>query len=802
MKGLTGDLFDAFRAVVRTPLLTAVVIGSIAIGIGVNTVVFSWVQARILRPIPGVDGGAGFFGVEPRTRTGQYPGASWLEYQDLRISLKAFPDLIASRMTPLYVGQPGHVERVSGVLVSSNYFRALGLAPAAGRFPAAAEMEGAGTPVAVISYGFWQQQFSGADSAIGNTLRVNGQLLTVVGVAPRTFQGTVTGLFFDVWIPAVIAGDLLNGSKELVERTSRGYLMMGRLAPGVAPAQAQAELDSVMSELGRLYPGASGDVRGEVAAAWNLPRGPARMLNAALGILQGVMLLVLFAVCGNTANLALARGSARYKEMGIRMSLGASRGRIVRLLLAETVMTSMAGAVLGAAIAIWGTNALRILPLTGLPLRLDTSIDGYGLLVAIALGLAAGLVIGAAPALQIAAVDPHVAFRMGLKTSGRSRLRDVLMATQAALALMVLIATGISLGSYLQTRDVDPGFRADGVLLAAYDLSGTPRTPASIRTFNASLLERLQSIPGVEKAAIASSVPLDIHGLPMRNIIVEGRARTEAGSDQTSSNTVTPGYFDVMGVSFVSGRDFSPLNDRSAPLEAIANEEFVRRFLDGAEPLGRRVIARARSHTIIGVVRTSISNAFGEPPTPVLYFSYRDAALSGGEIHVRTRAGSETAAGQALRAAVAEVDSEVPLFNVRTLTDHVETNLFLRRIPAQMFAVIGPLLLGLAAMGIYAVVAYTSSLRKVEVGVRLAMGAVPGQIVSQFMREGLTVIGIGGAIGLALALALSRRIVPDSAPPGVFIAVPLLLLAVAATACWIPARGASRLNPTDALRPE
>jgi predicted permease len=803
MKGLAGDLRDALRSIARTPLLAVVIIGSIAIGVGLNTVVFSWIQARILRPIPGVTGGGDFYGVEPRLRTGQYAGGSWLEYQDLRRRLQSFPDLIASRMTPLYVGEPGKIERVSGALVSPNYFAALGLRAEAGRFPDAAEAERA-APVVVISHGLWQKQFAGAASAIGRTLRANGRSLTVVAVAPRAFQGTVTGLFVDAWLPAAIAGDVLSGSTELVERTSRSYLMMGRLRDGVTLSQAQAELDIAMAELGHDYPESSGDVRGEVVAAWNLPRGPSRTLNAALGILQGAMLLVLIAVCGNIANVTLARGSARHREMGIRMAIGANRARIARLLLAETMVMAGVGAALGATIAVWGTNAIRILPLSGLPLKFDTTIDGQALLVAVMLGLVAGVLIGAAPALQIATVDPQSAFRVGAKVGGRSRMRDVLMAAQAGLAMMVLIATGISFGSYLETRDADPGFQPDGVLLAAYDLSGrTTRDPATTRTFTASLLTELRAIPGVEAAAIASSVPLDIHGLPVRNISVEGQARTEAGSDQSSSNTVTPGYFEVMGLDIVKGNDFAPLDDAAAPLQAVVNEAFVRRFLNGDEAIGRRVIARARPHTIVGVVKDSVSNAFGEPPTPVLYFSYRDAALSGGEIHVRTRPGSDvTAMGTSLRTAIAQVDAEVPLFNVRTLTDHVETNLFLRRIPARMFAVIGPLLLMLAALGIYAVVSYTSSLRRVEVGVRLAMGAVPRQIVTQFIREGMTVVGIGGAIGWALALGLSRRFVADATGPGVFIVVPLLLLTVAATACWVPANGASRLDPTDALRPD
>jgi predicted permease len=799
--GLGGDVVEALRGIVRAPLLAAVIVASMAVGIGVNTVVFSWIQARMLRPFPGVAQGASFHGVEPRTRTGQYPGASWLEYQDLRRRLQSFQDLIAWRMTLISIGDPGKVERGSGVLISPNYFAALDIPAAAGRFPSVSEVEGGGAPVAVISHGLSQKLFAGPEAAIGRTIRVNGRVLTVVGVAPAGFHGTVTGLFFEVYMPAALAREVGNGSMELTERSSRGYLMMGRLRDGVTPARAQTELDAAMGELARDHPETSGDVRGEVAAAWNLPRGPSRMLNGALAVLQGAMLLVLFAVCGNIANLALARGSARYKELGIRMALGASRGRVVRLMLTETTVLALLGAIAGVAIAVWGTNALRVLPLSGLPLRLDTTIDAYGLLVALALGVTAGLAIGAAPAWHIANLDPHAAYREGVKTSARSRLRDGLMVVQTCLAVIVLIATGISLASYLETRHVDTGFRQEGVMLAAYDLSGRSRTPAEIRALNRTLLDRVRAIPGVEAAALASSVPLDIHGLPLRNISVEGRARVEAGSDQTSSNTVSPGYFDVMGIPFVSGRDFAALDDPGAPLQVVVSEAFVRRFIESGEPIGRQVVARARPHVIVGVVRDSVANAFGEPPTPVLYFSYRDAALPIGELHVRVTPGVASTVAVALRAAVGEVDSEVPVFNVRSLTAHVETNLFLRRIPARMFAVIGPMLLALLALGIYAVVAYTSSLRRTEVGVRLAMGAVPGQIVAQLVREGLTAVVIGATIGCALALVATRRLLPGAIDPTVFVVVPLLLVAVAAAACWLPARAASRLDPTAALRP-
>ncbi len=357
------------------------------------------------------------------------------------------------------------------MLVSHNYFSALGLSPALGRFPGPEEFRRATEePVAIISYGMWQNRYAGAPQAIGQTVRVNGRELRIIGVTPRQFQGTQLGLNFDVWVPAGQAALVANGSKELDDRRIRGYSIMGRLAPQTTRSQAQSELETAMRQLAQAYPDTNAAVRGDVLSLSQSPRGPQRLLTRALAILQGVMLLLLLAVCGNTANLMLARASTRQREMGVRLALGAGPWRIASLFLTESVLLGVAGAALGAGIAVWGTQALLELPLTGLPIRFQTSIDGLGLAFAISLGVGCGLIFGAAPALQLARVDPHLALRAGARTAARSRLRNGLMAVQVALALMVLIVAGLFFRSFLETRDTDPGFRRDGILLAAYDL--------------------------------------------------------------------------------------------------------------------------------------------------------------------------------------------------------------------------------------------------------------------------------------------------------------------------------------------
>jgi putative ABC transport system permease protein len=387
-------------------------------------------------------------------------------------------------------------------------------------------------------------------------------------------------------------------------------------------------------------------------------------------------------------------------------------------------------------------------------------------------------------------------------------MRNALMALQVALALVVLVVAGLFFRSFMQTRGTDPGFRRDGILLAAYDLTGRslPGGTDGQRVFAGRVLERVRALPGVESAAIASSVPLDIHGMPSRVFTVDGRTRADAGFDQALANTVTPGYFGTMAIPFEAGTDFADLNDPGAPAQAVVNQEFVRRFLASLEPeiaIGRQLQARGGRFTIIGVVRNSLYNAFGEPPTPIIYFSFRDRPTLVGEIHLRARAGAETALSSEVRTIIRELDAELPLYNVRTLSDHIENNLIFRRIPARMFAVLGPLILMLAAIGIYAVVSYTVSHRTTEIGVRLALGASARRVVGHFVGQSLVVISVGALMGWLAAFVVVLDLVPGgSIDLAVFLGVPAILLSVATVACWLPARRATRVDPVVALRQE
>lgn len=806
------DIRQGCRTIGRMPVLASVVVLSLGAGIGVNTTVFSWIQTFVFNPLPGVQKSGSLYFIEPTTDTGAYPGSSWLEFRDFRERITSFQDLSAARMVPLYVGAPGRTERAYGQLVSGNFFDALNLTPAAGRLLQMADAaRPGGDPVVVISHDYWRSHFSGADSAIGSTLRVNDATVTVVGIAPREFQGSLLGLSFDMWMPATMATVLVPGSTELDDRGQRGYAVMGRLGDGVSREQAQQDVRAAMAALATGFPKTNQRITADVLKFFDAPRGPQRFFASALWFLQVVMLLLLLTVCGNTANLVLARAMSRQKEAGVRLALGARPVALVRLILTENLLLALGGALVGVLIAIWGTEALRAVPMTGaFPIKFQTGIDLGTLAFAAVLALVCGILFGTPAAAQLAGLEPLAALGVSPQMSSRSSLRSLLMGAQLAMAVIVLAAAALFYQSFRETQWIDPGFRTEGVLLAAYDLSGrleatagpdeTARNDAA-RTFVSRLVARLRDVPAVEAAAVSLSVPLDIHGLSRRTFRVEGTARADGQLDEALQNVVTPGYFDALNIPIRHGADFVSLEDQSAARQVIVNDAFVSQYLGEGPVLGRVIESRDRKYTIAGVVATTTYDAFGEPPTPIMYFSYRDRTYWNGEVHLRSRPGMENALAEAVRTAVLSLDPELPIYNVRTMTEHIDRNLVLRKIPARMFVVLGPLMLLLAAIGVYAVVAYTVSQRTTEIGVRLALGATRARVTYETAIDSFRVAVNGVVAGAFVVILVDLHLIRGGAKdlPAI-IGVPVVLLIVCAAACWLPARKAASMSPLAALR--
>ena len=797
------DLRWAWRSIRSTPLLSVVVVCSLAIGVGANTVVFSWLQVVRWKPLPAVSAAWSLYTVEPRTDAGEYLGSSWPDFLDLQRRLTTVEWIEAFRMTPLTVGAAPETSRAAGLFVSGGYFRSLGLKAAAGRLLDADDVAVPGDrPVVVISYDYWQSHLGGAASAIGRTVRVNDVVFTIVGVAPRRFQGTTLGLAFDMWLPATMATAVIKGSRELDDRAQRGYIALCRLRPTISAVAAQQEIDLAMRELAAAYPQTNRTVGAELTAFATPPRGPQRMLGSALVFLQGLMLLVLVAVCGNVANLFVAKVSARHRDFGIRLALGASRVRAARLVLAEAGLVAAGGVVFGILLARWGVTVLQVGQLAiPIPVRFQTDVDAGGLALAAASGLLATLLSAGAPIWVIGRLPLQRLVRNGARGAGRSTLRRTVMGVQVALASLVLVTAALFVGRFQETRDVDPGFKMDGVLLAAYDLTGRVSNADQNRAFAARALGAVRAASGVSAAALATSVPLDIHGLPLRSFAIEGHARSDGAKDQSLSNVVSDGYLATMGIRLLQGRDFSPLEAGPPVAEAIVNQAFVDRYLAGEAVLGRRLQSSGTTYVIVGVAATTVSNAFGEPPAPLILYGFAARPSSSAEIHVRTMPGMEAGLSSTLRRVFRELDATVPVYNVRTLQQHVATNLVLRRIPAQMFLVLGPLLLCLAAFGVYAVVDYEVSQRTAEIGVRVALGARPGQVARTLAAETIGIAALSVATAMTIVVLIDLHVVRGGARDlPALLGTPVALLAVVSVASWLPARRAAGINPSIAMR--
>ena len=800
-----SDLKFAFRQFRQTPFLSAVIILSLAIGIGANTVVFSWLKSAVFAPLPGV--AAPVLLLETKDDTGNYVSTSWLEYRDLREMLPSFEAVAAQRMRTFHLGDSEREARAFGQLVSANFFTMLGVRPEVGRFFRPEEVASAGSaPVVVISHDFWRGYFEGAPDVVGRLLKLNGRTLTVIGVAPAGFQGGMNNLSFDLWAPATMAAELIPASSELSQRSNRAYLMLARLRPGVTAAQARGELNAAAQRLKQDFPDTNRGLGYALLPLWCSPRG-GQAIVASLGVLQLFATLILVVVCANTANLLLARASVRRGEIGVRLAIGAGPGRIIRQLLGEAVVLALIAAAGGFLCALWGIDALVAIPLHGsLPLRIAPELDWMSLLFAASLGATCGVAFGLAPALQLARGDVQHALRGGRGMSGgRSRMRDLLVGLEVAVALVVLVLAGLFLKSFHNSLGARPGFDADRVLLVSLDLGSRGYNGQTGGALLDDLLQRLNELPVVEHAAAANAFPLDFRGISTGVISVEGQPFDP--DRKILYYNVTAGYFASMGIPLVAGTDLAARPRSHLPPDAVINEEMARRYWPGQSAVGHRFEVSGTTYVVAGVARGPKLERLNEPPKPAAWLTMRGLFVSYPYLHVRVAQGDPRAQISAIRGVIRKLDADLPALDAHTLASHVDNNLFMQRVPARMLAVLGPLALALAAVGLYAVLAYAVAQRTQEIGVRLTLGATPAGIMGLMLWQQLRIVllSAAGGWGLALLLGWFLRDLFVGVPfgdPLIYTGVPLLLLAVAFLACWIPARRATKVDPMVALRAE
>ena len=809
------DLKYGLRMLVKSPGFSLVAILSLALGIGANTAIFSLVNALLLRPLPVEDPPSL---VVVSTTDQRNPGnlpLSHLNFKDLRAQNAVFSEMAAVTGNQVNYSHGQESEQIGVQIVTANYFPLLGAAPALGRgfLP---EEEANGTPVAVLSDGFWERSFGSNPGVIGTTLTLNRTPYTIVGVAPRNFTGTFLGGGPAAWLP------MARNRVQLPEwyETRRGLFINGvaRLKPGVTVEQARSNLRTVFANLEQAFPV---DNKGRSATAVPLldarlnPNGRgANVIVQQSTVLMIVVGIVLLIACANIANLLLSRATRRRREIAIRLALGAKRSRLVRQLLTESLLLSILGGGAGMVLASWTLNAIVA---ARLPLPIPTAqsaleIDPRVFAFTATLAVLTGILFGLAPALQASKPDVVPVLKNELMASVTGRrgfraflsLRQVLVVVQVALSLMALIAAGLFLRELQHDQSIDTGFETRGVLVMNFNLLREGYTPERGQVFFDQLVERAASLPGVRGAAIAQVPPLA--GGLARSVFPEGADTTTTGRILVQVNTVGTGYFQTIGIPIVRGRDFTRGDTMAAPKVVIVNQTMARQFWKGEEPLGKRFkfFGDQDFTTVAGVAQDSKYNSVTEDPQNFIYMPLGQNYTPQATLHIRA-AGDASGLANAVRGAAREIDPSLSVFNLRTLEEQVGNSLQPLKMNVMMLTVFGALALLLASMGLYGVASYSVSQRTREIGVRMALGARPSSVLGLVLGQGMTLVAAGLLIGLVAAYAaaglMSSLVVGVSThDPMTFGVTAVVLGGIALVASYIPARRATRIDPLVALR--
>jgi len=802
-----ADLKFALRSLAKSPGFTAVALLTLALGIGVNTSMFSVLEALMFRtPYPDDTRLVRIYRTSPQSRQWPHSAANFLDH---RAQAQSFERIAANSWASYNLAEPGQpAEQLRGLNVTADFFPLLGVQPEAGRFFTSDEDAPGKNRVIVISHATWLQRFGGARDAIGRTLRIDGEPVTVIGVMPARFDHRLRWGRIDAWRPIALSD---------AARQDRGnnYLHeIARLKPGVTLAQAQAEMDALAARLAAAYPqnNAQNGLR-LVPFARSGDDFGSRLTWFVVG-LAGFVLLI---ACANLANLQFARHASHAREQAIRAALGASRVRLMRGVLAESLVLALAGGALGLLVALWSNDAigtrLMISDLSGLAIPLDWR----ALAFTFAASSATGLAFGALPAWFSSRADVNATLKQGGRgtTAGRAthRVRHALIVTEFGLALVLLAGAGFFLRGLDRFLQRDAGWRVDGLVTGHINLVGKNYSTADQRrAFHERLAERMATLPGVDRAALSTGMPTWGFG-SSSNFLIEHQARPAGGSEPLATEAwITPGYFETLGLPLLQGRDFATTDRADTPDVVIINETMARTFWPGENPLGKRLGAidpkRPGWRVVVGIVRDAeVTGYFGADDTR--FQAYRPLAQAPAAyltVVMRTPLAPEAVALE-LRRAVAAIDPDQPVYQVDSVHREIDRALSGSRLAGAVltgFALLGLLLAG---VGIYGVIAQSVVERTNEIGVRLALGAQLHDVLALVLGHGLRLAVLGAAFGLAGAFGIARllrAIAPGMPPaePGTAASVTIGLLAVAALACWLPARRAAKIDPIVALRAE
>lgn len=818
--GLWQDLRYGWRMLRSKPGFAAVVALTLGLGIGANTTVFTVINTLLLNPLPVKEPSrmVAIYSTDENKgsrSTGRLLEVSYRNLEDYKARNEVFSSVAGySSIGAVTRSTAAGSERLLYELVTADYFETLGVRPAIGRFFLPEETENRGAhPVAVLSYGAWQQHFGGASDIVGQTLRLNNLAYTVVGVAPRGFIGVNAVFGPDLWIPAMMAEQVspVQYRGTLDERSRLDFHGAARLKPGVTRTQAQANLQTIASALEKTYPDANEGRGVALTPIADAALGDTKMQTVfGSAVLMAFVGLVLLIACSNVANLLLARAAARRHEVATRLALGASRRRLVRQLLTESVLLALIGGALGLGIADEGLRLLwSVRPADVAANFVNPRLDGNVLLFALAASLLTGLIFGIAPALQSSRTDVVDALKEESRTMGRSRrsitFGNALLVGQVALSLVSLVTAGLFLHSIQRAYTIDPGFDAKHLIVVLTNPGQAGYDQARTEQFYRAVRDRLSALQGVASVSWASNLPF--WSRAGRGVLIEGQVqRTKSDTIPVIANTIGLDYFKTAGTPLTNGRGFTD-SDRAGSLPvAIINENMAQRYWPGQDPIGKRFKFAGENdyRQIVGVAKNASYTSLGESPQPCVFLPLKQNFSDSMVLYVKSTrepSGLLTAVQREMRS----VAPEVNVRDIRTGATLIDQALFTPKIGVGLLGVFGALALGLACIGLYGMMAYSVARRRREIGVRMAMGAGQAKVLRLILGQGMTLVGIGIGVGLALSLlvgrALSRMLYGiGAADPVSFAGASIVLAAVAALACYWPARRASRVDPQTALR--
>ncbi|HEV8146709.1 MAG TPA: ABC transporter permease [Bryobacteraceae bacterium] len=812
MDRLRQDLVVSFRRLRKSPGFTAAAIVTLALGIGANATIFSVVNAIVLRPLAVHNPHELVFLNTRLSNKEEFPTQSYPNYRDYRDQNQSLAGLAAYRFVPISISRSGTNARLWGYEVTGNYFDMLGVQPATGRLlHPDDDLKYGAHPVAVLGYGCWQKRFGGDPSIVGNPVKLNGLEYIVVGVTPPDFFGTELIYTPDIYVPIAMQRQIEPGFEWIEERTAGNIFVVGRLKPGVTMAQAEANLSSVAARLAQTYPkdnGGMGVSLSRPGLVGSYLRGAVTGFAAVLMTVAGMVLLI---ACVNLASMLLARSADRRKDTAIRLALGAGRGQLIRQLLTESLVLSLAGGVAGVLLAAWLIGLFKLwTPPVDFPIIPKLIFDTRLMIFSFIASLVTGLLFGLVPALQSTRSGLTGALKSEAPTERLRRwhLRDVLVAAQVALSVVLLIGSVLVVRSLQHAMNINLGLNPSHAAQVSFDLALEGYTEKRGAEFQRRLIEKVRSTSGIEAAALADMLPLSLM-INNNQVLIEGQPVPKmADRPLAAMYGASPGYFRTLGTRLLAGREFEDRDVPGSPRVAIVNQAFVKKLIRDRDPIGKRFrfSEDGKWLEIVGVAEDGKYRSLSEGPTPVVFRPILQTENLNTTVVARSPL-PDTQILDILRRTVLEMDPSISLFDAHTLTDHLSLPLFPARVAAGFLGAFGLLAVVLAATGVYGMMAYAVSRRTREIGIRMALGASAGQVLGVVMGRSGLLVGIGAAAGIAMALAAGKFFamvlygVSDKDPVTYAIVIGCMAF-VALAACWLPARRAIGVDPSNALRSE